>query len=361
MKIIFSGGGTLGPVTPLLAIHESIKEAYPDASIVWVGTALGPEKALVHKQGIRFVTISSGKFRRYLSPWNLTDILRIIIGFFQSLVLLWKEDPDCCISAGGFISVPLHTAAWLLGIPTWIHVQDVRPGLAIEFMAPLARLITVSLKENVKKFPKRKVVWLGNPVRRSVFSGSRDAGIKRFDLDSALPTVFVLGGGTGSLRVNQLFAEALGHIAGSCNIIHLSGKERPHEMIDRAATIFPHYHTYQFFTDEMADAYAVADVVVARAGFGTLAELALLKKAAILIPKGGHQEENVDMLIRSNAALSLNEKAANGYELAQMIKKLLIDAGKRKQLGDRLHELLPAADTAVIKDMLKSVVGTNAP
>ena len=152
MKILFSGGGTLGPVTPLLAIHDMVTEAHPNATFFWLGNKLGPEKMTIEKFDIPFHTISSGKLRRYISFWNVIDIIRIIIGFFQSIKILWKEKPDVCISAGGFVSVPVHAAAWLLGIPTWVHQQDVVIGLANKLMAPSARVITTALEMHLNYF-----------------------------------------------------------------------------------------------------------------------------------------------------------------------------------------------------------------
>lgn len=357
MKIILSGGGTLGPVTPLLAIHEIVKETFPDADVVWVGTKRGPEKMLVEKAGIPFITLSSGKFRRYISWWNIIDMARIFIGFFQSLVIIWKEAPDLCISAGGFISVPFHSAAWLVSVPTWIHQQDVKIGLANKLMAPSARKITTALKINQKKFSARKTEWLGNPIRAEILEGDRQVGIATFQLDSRLPVIFATGGGTGSLRVNQLMIEALPELHGVCQIIHLCGTERPHELVQKAAKSFPYYHVYDFLTHEMKDAYAVADIVISRGGFGTLTEVAALGKPAIIIPKPGHQEENVAFLEREGAIIFVDEATADGLHLAHTIKELLTNKVRRERLGSALHHLLPRAKGERVIEIVQELVG----
>lgn len=124
MKVVFSGGGTLGPVTPLLAIAQAYREKYPDTEFIWIGTKNGPEKELVEKNNIRFLTLTSGKLRRYFSFWNIFDLFQIVVGFFQAFIFLIKEKPSLLISAGGYISVPLHWAGALLAIPEWIHQQD---------------------------------------------------------------------------------------------------------------------------------------------------------------------------------------------------------------------------------------------
>ncbi|MFA6427463.1 MAG: UDP-N-acetylglucosamine--N-acetylmuramyl-(pentapeptide) pyrophosphoryl-undecaprenol N-acetylglucosamine transferase [Candidatus Magasanikbacteria bacterium] len=357
MKIIFSGGGTLGPVTPLLAIKDIIKEKYFDADFLWVGTKTGPEKELIEKEGITFLTLSSGKFRRYISAWNIIDIGRIVVGFFQSISLLLKESPDVCISAGGFISVPLHFAAWFLGIPTWIHQQDVRIGLANRLMSPCAKKITTSLDVLTKSFPKRKTQWIGNPVRRDVLEGDKAHAKKIFKLTSDAPVVFATGGGTGSLRVNQLIVEAMEHLKGYAQVIHLSGKERPQELVSRAEKLYDYYQVHQFFTDEMKHAYAVADIVISRGGFGTLTEIAALGKPAIIIPKPGHQVENVRFLEQAHAAVLVNERTSDGLYLGKQIRTLLQDEVLRKQLAHNLQKLLPRAEDAKILEIVEKLVG----
>lgn len=356
MKIIFSGGYTLGPVTPLLAVFDIIKSKYPEAKFLWVGTRKGPEKALVEEKGIKFTTMSSGKIRRYVSIWNVVDIFRIIFGFFQSLKLMWQEDPDVCISAGGFVSVPLHWAAWLFGVPTWIHQQDVQVGMSNHLMAPFAKVITTALENNVKKFNQKKTFWLGNPIRKEILQGKRSDAMKLFNLDKNLPVVFATGGGTGSMCVNQLIIEAVQHLRGFVQIIHLSGKDRPQELVERAVKHFDYYQVHQFFTHEMSSAYAVADIVVSRGGFGTLTEIAALNKIAIIIPKPGHQEENVKFLEKAGAVISLNENLSDGNLLAKTIRDLLQDKVKQKQLQMQLSKMLPLAKKEDILEIFEKLV-----
>lgn len=356
MKILFSGGGTLGPVTPLLAIWDMVKEEYPDATVLWVGTKKGPEKVLVEGKGILFFTIPSGKLRRYFSPMNLIDIGKIIGGFFVSLRLLLSEKPDVCISAGGFTSVPVHFAAWILGIPTWIHQQDVVPGLSNRVMAPLASKITTSLKAGTKHFSKKKTAWLGNPIRKDILEGSRERALKAFDLNPDIPVVFVTGGGTGSQRVNQLVVEAVQHLDGHAQVIHLTGKERPQELVMRAVKHFDYYQIHQFFSDEMKDAYAVADVIISRGGFGTISEIAALGKPSILIPKPGHQEMNVQFLAKANASIILDERTSDGNLLAKTIRELLASDMNKTKLGESIQTLLPPAKKEEVLDILKELL-----
>ena len=146
-----------------------------------------------------------------------------------------------------------------------------------------------------------------------------------------------------------MMAEAVQHMSGTCNIIHLVGKERPSEIVDRAMDLFPQYRVYPFFTDEMKHAYAAADIVVARGGFGTLTELGALSKAAIIVPKGGHQEANVSLLVTKHAVLSINDETSTGYQLAQLLKQLLANPKQRAEMGEAIHQALPlASDTAIL-------------
>jgi len=356
MKIIFSGGGTLGPVTPLLAIHEILKKNYPGAEFLWVGTKNGPERALIEDAGIEFRSIASGKLRRYFSILNALDIFKLVIGYFQSIHLIWKQNPDLCVSAGGYTSVPLHWAASLFGVSSWIHQQDVRVTLSNKLMAPVARKVTTALESQLALFPKRKTEWIGNPVRLDILSGDMDKAHDLFHTDSKLPTVFATGGGTGSLRVNQLIVEAAGHLKDHANIIHLSGKERPQELSENAQKHLDHYQVHKFFSEEMKHAYAIADVVIARGGFGTITELAALKKASILIPKPGHQVENVRFLDDAGAVILVDEEVSDGLALAHTIKKILDKKDLREYMGDQLASLLPRATEEKVLEIANNLL-----
>lgn len=344
MKIILSGGGTLGPVVPLLAVYEIYKKKHPDTEFIWVGTKKGPERELVEKYGVPFFAIGAAKWRRYFSLWNIVDIFRFIGAFFEALFFLKREKPDLLIAAGGFVGVPVHLAGAVLGIKAWVHQQDFRPGLANKIIAPFAKKITVALKSNLINFPAEKTEWLGNPVR-DLTVGDVSASKSKFGLPPGAPVIFALGGGTGSALVNQLVTEALPQWPADWQVIHLVGKDRDKETASRVAGVFSNYHAYVFFADEMKDAYAAADVVVARAGFATITEAAALGKAVILLPMAGtHQEENAKFLAKENAAVVLDERVVNGATIAQVVKDLMEKKEERATLGRRLREVLPPAD-----------------
>jgi len=356
MKIVFSGGGTLGPVVPLLAIAESYRAYDAEAKFVWVGTKNGPEKEIVEQYDIPFFTMTAGKWRRYFSWWNFFDIFKITTAFFKSIIFIWQEKPDLLISGGGFVSVPLHWAGWILGVPTWIHQQDVEPGLANRLMARFAKKITTALRDGVDKFYIKKTEWLGNPSRDLTGANLVEAR-KRFNIPEGSPVIFALGGGTGSSRLNEMVLEALPAWPRDWQVIHLVGKERPSELQTRAVGVFPNYHVYKFFTTEMREAYGLADVVIARAGFATITELAALSKAAILLPMAGtHQDKNVKMFADNNAVIALNENTDNGLKLAQIVKVLINDNEQRLRLGRRLNEVLPRAKPEKIVEIINELV-----
>lgn len=355
MKILFSGGGTLGPVTPLLAIHDMIKVAYPKATYLWIGTPYGPERQLVEDQGIQFRTIAAGKLRRYVSFVNLLDPGRFLVGFMQSLWILSQERPAVCISAGGYVSVPLHWAAWLLRIPTWVHQQDVRVGLSNHLMAATATVVTTALKTHQGALPKDKTYWLGNPVRVEITTGDPAYAREIFDLRDGLPVVLAIGGGTGSKRINDLVAEALPHLAALTNIIHVSGSDRPQETLQDLSTQYDNYRVYPFLLRELKHAYAAADLIITRGGFGSLTEIATLQKPAIIIPKPGHQDENVRFLADVGAVVWLDQRVARGVQLAGLVKELLADSDRRRQMGERIGALLPRAKEKKIIEILDKI------
>ncbi len=356
MKIVFSGGGTLGPVTPLLELRRVIVKHLPDTTFAWVGTKQGPEREIVEKAGVPFFAIGAGKWRRYFSWTNFLDIFRIIVAFFQSILFLLHERPDLLISAGGYVSVPLHWAGALLGIPSWIHQQDVIPGFAVKLMVPVARKVTTALEATAHHFPRKKTVWTGNPVR-VLEAADRTKAAAFFGIPPDAPVVFALGGGTGSITVNRMILEAIASWPRDWHIIHLTGKERPGDLEERAAKAFPNYHVYKFFTDEMALAYSLADVVVARAGFGTLGELASLRKAAVIIPMPGtHQEANVRFFSVSGALLELHEGLDGGPRLSREVRELMNNPERRRQMGEKFHGMLPKIEEHVVLDIIHQVV-----
>lgn len=349
MKVLFTGGGTLGSVTPLLAVAEAYRDRYGNTEFAWIGTKSGPESVLVDGFGMPFYAISSGKLRRYVSLKNFTDVFRIVAGFFQAIALLWRLRPDVVISAGGFVAVPVIWAAGLLKMRVHIHQQDIRPGFANRLCLPFATSVSVAFERSLEDYAKYGPVWTGNPVRKSVFDGNVHVARQAFGLEEGVPTLLVLGGGTGAASLNALTVEAADDITGMAQIVHVTGKGKGGEN----GSSIPRYHAVDFLTGAMKHAYTAADLVVTRAGMGTLTELAALGKPTLIVPMpDSHQEENADFFAVHGQVPVLDEVHMDAGEFADRIKAIIFDPeGLRKMaLGIRALTRPDAAKRVV--DML---------
>lgn len=310
MRIMFSGGGTAGSVTPLLALAER----FTDHELFFVGTRQGVERQLVTH--LTYLTLPAGKWRRYFSLHNFIDLFAIIIAFYKAWYLLLKYRPAVVVSAGGFVSVPLVWAAWWCNIPTVVHHQDIRMSLATRLMKPFASVLT-------------KATDIGNPVR------SLTVTTHQLQLDQSVPTVLIMGGGTGAKAINDLVTEEL---CESFNVIHIIGKDKMDHPITHSR-----YQGYPLLIEEFPEALHKADVVVCRAGFGTISELASLGKASIIIPiPQSHQEDNAQWVERHHAAIVLNQSDLTAQKLIATLQQALV---QRVQLESNMKQLLPSTGT----------------
>lgn len=348
-KIIFSGGGTAGSVTPLLAIFDELKSE-TDFDFLWVGTKTGPEKEMVEKEGIRFQAIQSGKLRRYFSWRNLVDVFKIKIAFWQAVYLVIKERPSLVMSAGSFVSVPIAWAAWLFRVPVLIHQQDVQAGLANKLMAPFASVVTVTFEKSKKDYGD-KATWVGNPVRGVINEHrmTRREAVQKLGFREDWPVVLIMGGGTGSLAINKLVEANVEKLAKFTQIIHISGGKKKIE-----APEIPGVRFFKFLdTTGMLKAFTAADLVVSRCGLGTLTELSLLGKPAILVPMpNSHQEENARVFETQEAAVVLEQKTLNDKKFVVEIKDLLLDKELQEKLKKNIKEVIKAGG---IKDLVKII------
>ncbi|MCD6442117.1 UDP-N-acetylglucosamine--N-acetylmuramyl-(pentapeptide) pyrophosphoryl-undecaprenol N-acetylglucosamine transferase [bacterium] len=338
IRVILSGGGTGGSVSPLLAIAQEIKRTRPETDFLFIGTRKGnPEKTMIKSfPYIKYQSIFSGKLRRYFSLRNFTDLFLILKGFFQSFFIILKFKPQAVLSAGAFVSVPLAWAAWILNVPVFIHQQDIRPGLANKLMAKISRKITVSFKKSLESFALNKTILTGNPVSPKILTGDKEKAIKRFNLKSNLPCLLIMGGGTGALEINQAIEEIIPDLVKFCQVVHLTGLQK-----GIGKFIHSHYHQIEFLPQEgLADIYAVADLVVSRAGLGALTELSVLKKPAIIIPiTNSHQEANAKYFAKQKAIVLLRGKKINSQELLSKIKELILDNKQRALLSLNISQL----------------------
>ncbi len=342
-KIMLTGGGTLGPVTPLLALVEVWKQEPFSPEVIWVGTANGPEKTLVREQGIPFQSLSVPKLDRHAPAKWIFIPFWFAWSLWCALKIIRLEKPDVIVSAGAYVSVPLVWIGKLLGAPVWIHQQDARPGLANRLMAPMATSISVAWLRSLVGFSKHKTLFLGNPVRSSIWQGERKRIMNLNNFSESKPMVLVFGGGTGSQWINQVIAFILPELLQTANVIHISGTGKQTE---DAEEFIPGYVQKTFVTSEMADLYAAADLVICRAGMGTISELSALKKTAIVIPiPASHQEENAAALDEFSAAIILHQSLTSPQILLQTINGLL-SSKDFMSFGARLHAALPTEGVA---------------
>jgi len=354
--IIFSGGGTGGSATPLLAVAEEILDHNPKSHLVFVGTASGPEKQLVADFGVagntlEFVAIAAGKWRRYFSLANLLDPFKIILAFFQSLALLRRYRPQAVISAGSFVSVPLVWAAACLKIPALIHQQDVRPGLANRLMAPWARVISVTFEKSLLDYGS-KAVWVGNPVSRQAVANSGDSR-RDWGFSPERPLVLITGGSSGSLALNQLISESASRLLEVCQIFHQTGPGKPGLALEPAG-----YRQAELLSQpEMIRLMAASDLIVSRAGLGTLSALSELAKPSLIIPlPRSHQEDNAALLAQAEAAEVRHQAELSADAFVSIITKLLEDQGRLQELGQNIRRLMRPEAAAKLAGIIEEMI-----
>lgn len=276
-RIILTGGGTAGHVTPNLALLPELQRR--GYSVQYIGSKTGIEKDLITQAGITYYEISSGKLRRYFSLQNFTDPFRVLAGFSQAKQILKREKPDVIFSKGGFVAVPVVLAAKALNIPTIIHESDMTPGLANRLCIPSARKVCCNFPETLNYLPAEKAVLTGSPIRRELMSGDTLAGLNFTGLSSGKPVLLIIGGSMGSVKVNTAVRSILPRLLETFQVLHLCGKGNLDESIR-----LPGYVQYEYIGAELKDLFALADVVVSRAGANAICELLALHKPALLIP-----------------------------------------------------------------------------
>ncbi|MCL2202387.1 MAG: undecaprenyldiphospho-muramoylpentapeptide beta-N-acetylglucosaminyltransferase [Defluviitaleaceae bacterium] len=279
-KIILTGGGTAGHVTPHLALLPALKEA--GFEVHYIGSHSGMERELVQKAGLTYHPIYSGKLRRYLDVRNLTDLFRVARGLGGSLRILRRLKPDLLFSKGGFVTVPVVLAAKILGIPCVIHESDLTPGLANRLAAPFAKKICTAFPETLTRIPEKKGVLTGIPIRGELLTGTRAKGLALCGFPNAdRPVLLVTGGSQGAAAINACLRGTLPPLLKKYRVIHLCGMgnqmSTPHDA-------FFGYAQFEYVQEGLADLYAAADIVLSRAGAGTLFELLAMKKPHLLIP-----------------------------------------------------------------------------
>ena len=326
-KIVMTGGGTAGHVTPNIALFDSLqKDGY---EIHYIGSYEGIEKGLIEDKKIPYYGISSGKFRRYRSWKNLTDPFRVLHGFFQARRLLGRIRPNVVFSKGGFVSVPVVMAAKTRHIPVIIHESDLTPGLANKLAMPSATKVCCNFPETLPYLPKEKAVLTGSPIRQELLHGNKQAAKDFCGFTGDLPILMVMGGSIGSVYINNAIRGCIDTLLTKYQIIHLCGKGN----IDESLKDKKGYAQFEYISENLPDLFAAADLVVARAGANSICELLALHKPNILIPLSrnasrGDQILNANSFAHQGFSAVLEEEEVTSEKLMATIDDVMAHRSK---------------------------------
>lgn len=319
--IVLTGGGTAGHVTPNIAMIPALQEK--GFQISYIGSYDGIEKKLIEEMGIPYYGISSGKLRRYFDPKNFTDPFKVLKGYQEARKLLKRLKPDVVFSKGGFVTVPVVIAAKHRKIPAIIHESDMTPGLANKLCIPSAVKVCCNFPETVDKLPSDKAVLTGTPIRQELLNGNKLAALKFTGLKPDKPVLMVIGGSLGSVAVNTAVRQILPELLKDFQVVHLCGKEK----LDESLTSLDGYVQYEYIKKELADLFALSDIVISRAGANAICEISALKKPNLLIPLSanasrGDQILNARSFEKLGYSKVLEEEELNNAILLKTIRDL---------------------------------------
>ena len=337
-KIVMTGGGTGGHVTPNLALIPRLQA--DGWEVHYIGAANSVEQQLISKlPGVHFYAVAVGKLRRYFDLKNFSDPFRVIKGIAQATGIIRRIKPNVVFSKGGFVSVPVVYGARLNHVPVVTHESDLTPGLANKLCLPFACVQCCTFPEAVQ-YARGKGVHTGTPIRPEVLSGNRESGLKRFGFDRNLPVLMVVGGSSGAQAINECVRAALTELTETFQVLHLCGK-------GNLSAEYEGVHNYvqrEYLDEEMADAYACADVLISRAGSNSLCEILALRKPALLIPypldaSRGDQVLNAQSFASRGLSRVLQQSDMNPQTLVAGVIALYHDRGS-------LYDAMDAEPTA---------------
>ncbi len=351
MKILFTGGGTAGHIFPIIAIVREIRRNYPYGGFEFY--YIGPKDKfaanLFSKEGIEVKTILAGKIRRYFSFKNIIDIFKFPIEFLQAFYQIFVISPDVIFSKGGYGSIAASISGWILMVPIFLHESDISPGLANRIVSKFALEIFISFPvQKTKYFPVKKMLSVGNPLRKEILDGSKEEAKKLFKLTEEQPIILILGGSQGAQRINDILLTILPEILRNFEIIHQTG-QRNFEQVKNEAEIIvtkdfkKYYHPFPFLNEEeLPHAYQAADLIISRAGAGSIFEIAAIGKPAILVPlpeaAQNHQVKNAYVFAENGAALVIEEANFTPHFILERIKHLFSQPEKLKEMAERTKE-----------------------
>ena len=349
-RIVLTGGGTAGHVTPHLALLPHLLEEGWD--VHYIGTEEGIEHGMMSLPGVTYHSVKSGKLRRYHDWKNFTDPFRVIAGAFQSARLMGRLKPDVCFSKGGFVSVPVVVGAWLHRVPTLCHESDLTPGLANKICGKFARRIATTFPECAQYLGK-KAVCTGTPMRKELFSGDREKGLRLCGFTGSKPVLMMMGGSSGAQKVNEALRAALPKLLPQLDVLHLTGKGN----LDESLSALPGYKQFEFLSDPLPDALACADYILSRAGSNAICEFQAPKKPMLLVPypKGasrGDQILNAESFRQRGLCHVLLQENMTADSLADAIADLMRD---RDNLIRNLTAAPPADGTLPVLKLIHEI------
>lgn len=367
MRVLVSGGGTGGHIYPALAVAAQLQKQY-NAEILYLGSDDGLETRLVPPTGLRFATIQAGKLHRYLSWRTVQGILRVPVGMAQAVSIVRQFKPDVAFSSGGYVAVPAGLAARLSGTPILMHQQDVAPNLSNRLLVPLATRISVAFADSIRYFPARKTLHLGNPVRQAILD-VRNVPIQeareKLGLLADVPLLLVTGGSQGARHLNQVVCQTLSELLKQCQVLQISGDKLFDETqalaeqylngLDEATR--QRYKLVAYMDEEMPFALQAAEIVLGRSGASMLSELAVLGKAAILVPLppaigSSPQERNAAMFEAHHAAEVIMDNSLKPELLIERVTYILSSSNYKETMKQELHKLAKIDATREIVDTM---------
>lgn len=337
-RIVLTGGGTAGHVTPNIALLPKLQDL--GYKIDYIGSYDGIEKRLIESYNIPYYGISSGKLRRYFDVKNFTDPFKVLKGYGQAVRTLKKLKPNIVFSKGGFVSVPVVLAAKHCKIPVIIHESDITPGLANKLAIPSATKVCCNFPETLQYLPEGKAILTGSPIRNELMKGDKARALSFCGFTSGKPVMMVIGGSIGSVFINQIVREALPELLKKYQVIHLCGKGNLDESLNQTRG----YAQYEYIKDELKDLFALADIVVSRAGANAICELLALHKPNILIPLSasasrGDQILNAKSFEKQGFSYVMEEETLTKESLLQAVEKVYADRDTYRKAMEKSSQM----------------------
>ncbi len=348
-RIILTGGGTAGHVTPNIALMPALEKKGFD--IRYIGSKNGMEREMIRAVHVPYYGISSGKLRRYFDVKNFTDPFRVLKGYLEARSIMKKLKPDIVFSKGGFVTVPVVMAAKHCGIPVIIHESDMTPGLANKLALPSASKVCCNFPETLNHLPEEKAVLTGSPIRKELFEGNREKGLRFCGFTSDKPVLLIMGGSLGSVAINTAVRKELDVLLETFQIAHLCGKGNLDPSLDNKKG----YAQFEFVSDELNNIFACTDLMVSRAGANAICEILALRKPNVLIPLSakasrGDQILNAASFEKQGYSYVLQEEDVTNETLLKAIrtvyeqKDTYINNMEKSKLSDPIAAIMDLID-----------------